>query len=90
MTDTNSPQADKQLISLVENIRQGVLDLLRPNQPNPPSAADLSLGLQTLKAAFDTAWKLADTGKVYADVKLVLADVERIKAETEKIRAGKA
>lgn len=81
-----APQSDKLLLELMHHVRDGVIHLLRPDQPHAPSAEDRSLGLQTLKTAADMSWRIAEKERIVAETGLRLAEVEKIRAETEKIR----
>lgn len=89
LLETRPQSTDDRLVALLEQISSSVVDLLKFDPYITISAADLSVGLQTLKTATDTAWRLAEKGRIEADVKLVLADVEKIKAGTEKMIAEK-
>lgn len=75
-------QLDHRIGDQLDSIRGAVLHLLRPEQSPPPSAADLSLGLQIVKSTADTTWILAEKQKIWAYT-------EQLKAETEKIKAQK-
>lgn len=81
------PQFDLRLIELLENIRKDVLHLLRPDQRNPPAAADISIGLQTLKVAADTIWRVAEKEKLVAEKERLWAERDKIKAYTEQLKA---
>lgn len=72
------------------------MQLLGPDQLNPPTGADRRLGLETLKTAADVAWKVAENERIVAqkerdvaETGLAMAQAERYKAETEKIRVQK-
>lgn len=84
-----APPTDKALIELIEGIQNAVLHHLGSAQSPRPSAADLSLGLQTLKTAVDASWRLAEKERIEAETQLKLAEVEIIRAETEKIKVEK-
>lgn len=67
-----------------------MIHLLRPDQPDPPSAAHLLLGLQTLKSTADTTCVLAEKQRFWAETEKVKAYTEQVRAETEKIKAQKS
>lgn len=69
-------------------IRGDIMGLLRVNQFPPPSAADLSLMLQTVKSTADTTWILAEKQRLWAETEKIKAYTEQLKAETGKIKAN--
>lgn len=85
-TPNHAPQSDELLIELMREIRNGVMYLLRKDQPTQPLAEDQSLGLQTLKKMTDASWELAAKQRFQAEAKLKIAEAERVRAETERIR----
>lgn len=85
-SEVPAPQSDKLLLEAIYNIRDGLMHLLRPDQPHTPSPEDRSLGLQTLKTAVDALWRLAEKERLVAETSLRIVEAEKVKAETEKIR----
>lgn len=83
------PVLDLRLVDMIAGIRDAVLHVLRPDQPNPPSADNVRLCLGVLDKVAGATWRLSETERVRADTKYVLAEVEKIKAETEKIKSQK-
>lgn len=75
-----APVLDTRLINFLDANRMGVLHLLRPDQTNPPPAADLSIGLQTLKTGAETMLRLVENAGV-------VVETERLCAERKKIEA---
>lgn len=57
---TGMPALDQPLVTFLDQNRASVLHLLRPDQANPPMAANLSLALQTLETGADTMLQLAE------------------------------
>lgn len=78
---------DHRLFDFLESNRNGILHLLRPDNPNPPAAADLASGLYTLKIAVEAILKVAEKEKLDAEGKKIQEEVDKIKAETKKIQA---
>lgn len=74
------PVLDQRLIDFLDANRMGVLHLLRPDQTNPPAAADLSIALQTLRTGAETMLRLVENAGV-------VAETERLGAERKKIEA---
>lgn len=83
------PQIDHHAINFLESVRTSVMLVLGPYPSNHRSAADVSVGLQTLKSSADTVCKLAETSRLWAEKEKIDANTEQIKAETEKIKAQK-
>lgn len=67
---------DTRLLELLENIRKDVRHLLGQD---PQNAADVTIGLQTLKAVADTLCRVAEKQKINAYT-------EQLEAKTEQIR----
>lgn len=81
LSSDNASHSDKPLIELINEIRNGVLHLLRPDQPTRPTTGDRLLGLQTLKTAADATLKLAETKRVRAETQYKLVELENSRAE---------
>lgn len=84
-----SPVLDLRLVDMIAGIRDVILHLLRPDQPNPPSAGDVTLCLGVLDKVAGATCRLTETERIRADTKYVLALVEKVKAETDKIKEEK-
>lgn len=95
------PDIDQRLLTFLEANRAAVLHLLRADQSHPPTAEDMSLGLQTLKTGADTMLRLvenagvvvekerlwAERSKIEAASHSLLLEKERVYAERDRIRA---
>lgn len=80
------PQSDKMILELMHDIRDSVMYLLRPDQLHAPSPEHRWVGLQTLGAAMEASWKLAERDRIVAETNSKLAEVEKMRVELEKIR----
>lgn len=91
MTDAKPilPLLDQRLLWFLDANRQGVLQLLREDQTNPPAAANLSLALQTLKTGAEAMCGLVDHAVAVAEKDRLLAETKKIQAETERLLAEK-
>lgn len=93
LTNTNSTMSDKNsqfqksLTQSLDKILNDLKQLLTPDQRNPPAAADVTIGMQTLKVAADTIWRMAETDKLYAETKRCQAETEKVVAEKERLVA---
>lgn len=83
----NLTALDQRIIDQLDAIRAAVFHLLRSEQSPPPSAADLSLGLQTVKSMADTTWILAEKQRLWAERDKIKASTEHLRIEMEKARA---
>lgn len=79
-----APSLDHSILDFLDKIRKDVAHLLRPDQSATPE--NLSRGLDALKTGIETAWKLAEKGRMEAETKKIDAETGRIKAEKERIR----
>lgn len=82
-------ELDRRILDGLQNIRDGVLHLLRRDQQPQPSAADLAQGMNTLKCTADTTWQLSEKQKLWAETERLRARTAELMAEIDLIKARK-
>lgn len=85
--DASTTELDLRLVSMIADIRNAVLHLLRPDQAVPPSAENVAVCLTVFEMVGACTWRLSETERLRADTKYVLAEAEKVRAETEKLKA---
>lgn len=73
----HAPALDQRLLTFRDQNPASVLHLLRPDQANPPTAANVSLALQTLETGADTVEK----GRLWAERRNIEAAIHSLLLE---------